>query len=117
MDIIGQLFILSFVFTVGYAVLVAQTIALNRVFKRVAGHYSPAWAMFAAAFIITGSLRVWSMLRLPIAIMRAKVQGALPESLTFEQWLTVSGAFVVMVLLIVAFDRHRRDLHALGAMN
>lgn len=117
MDIVSQLLLLGFFFTVGYAVLAAQTIALNRVFKRLTGRYSPAWSLLMIAFIITGSLRVWSMIRLPIAITRAKVQGVLPESLTFEQWITILGALIVMVLFILAFDRHRRDLRSLGAMD
>lgn len=117
MDIVSQLLLLAFFFTVGYAFLVYQTVALNRVFKRLTGHYSPAWVLFLVAFVITGCLRVWGMIRLPILITRAQVRGTLPEQLTLEQWLNIVGALVVMVLLIAAFDRHRRDLRDLGAMN
>lgn len=115
MDIVEQLLLLSFLFAIGYGVIVAQTFALNRVFRKVAGYYSKAWILFAAAFAITGGLRVWSMIRLPVAILQAKTKGVLPERLNFEQWVTIGGTLLVMVLLIIAFDRHRRDLRQLGA--
>lgn len=114
MDIITQLLLLSLVFAVGYTILVMQAVSLGRTFYRISGRYSGAWTLFAVAFIITGGLRIWSMIRLPIAILKAKSQGVLPESLTLEQWITVGIALSVMVILIIAFDRHRRDLMKLG---
>lgn len=114
MDIIEQLLLLSFLFAAGSGVLVAQVIALNRVFRKASGFYSPAWALFGVAFASTGLLRVWSMIRLPIAILRAKTQGVLPEQLNKEQWITIGVSLLAMALFIIALDRHRRDLRKLG---
>lgn len=114
MDIISQLLLLSLAFAVGYTVLIGQAIALRRIFYRVAGHYSVAWTLFAVAFIIAGGLQVWRMIRLPIAILKAKSQGVLPENLNWEQWFTIGVSFLIVLLLILGFDRHRRDLMKLG---
>jgi len=116
MDIIEQLLLLSFVFTIGYGVIVAQTIALNRVFYKFVGYYSRAWALFSIAFTIAGGLRVWALIRLPIQIAQAQSKGALPANLTFEQKITIGLSMLVIALLILAFDRHRRDLLRLGVL-
>lgn len=115
MNLASQLLLLSFAFAVGYGVLVAQVVALNRVFRKISGYYSPAWLLFGAGFALAGALRLWQLLRLPVAVMQAKVDGTLPQSFTLEQWAQIAGSALVILLIALAFDRHRRDLLKLGA--
>lgn len=108
MDIVSQLILVTFIFVALYGVIVAQVIALRRALR------STAWTLLMSAYIIGGLLQIWRLLRLPIMIMQAKVKGVLPETLTFEQWATVVVSFLIVILLILGFNRLRRDLRKVG---
>ena len=108
MGIIEQLLLLSFAFAVGYVVIVFQVVALSRLYQ------STAWAVIAAGFIGAGLLQVWRLIRLPLAMIQAQARGTLPEHLNAEQWISIGSGFLVVGILIVGFDRLRRDLGKLG---
>lgn len=108
MDIISQLLLLSFAFAVCYVVIVFQVVALSRLY------HSVGWGILAAAFIGAGGMQVWRLIRFPLTMMQARVQGSIPEQLSTEQWINVGMAFAVVGLLIIGFDKLRRDLRKIG---
>jgi hypothetical protein len=107
-DLVSQLLLLSFVFAVGYVVLVFQVVALSRLYQ------STAWRIVAAGFILAGAMQVWRLIRFPLTMMQARVRGNLPEQLSIEQWINVSIGFLVVALLVIGFDKLRRDLRKIG---
>lgn len=108
MEIIEQLLLLSFVFAVGYVVIVFQVVALSRLYQ------STAWRVLASGFILAGGMQVWRLIRFPITMMQARASGSLPDRLSLEQWINVAIGFVVVGLLIIGFDKLRRDLRKIG---
>lgn len=108
MNIISQLLLLSFAFAVLYVVIVFQVVALSRLYQ------SRGWLILATAFIGAGAMQVWRLIRFPLAMMQAQVRGTLPERLSMEQWLTIGVGFAIVTVLIIGFDRLRRDLRTLG---
>lgn len=108
MGIIEQLLALSFLFAVGYVVIVFQVVALSRLYQ------STAWKILAAAFTGAGMLQVWRLIRFPVTMLQAQARGAIPEQLSLEQWFNVAASFTIVGLLILGFDRLRRDLRNIG---
>ena len=108
MGIIEQLLTLSFVFAVCYVVIVFQVVALSRLYQ------SRGWQILAAGFTLAGGFQVWRLIRFPIAMMQAQARGTLPEQLSLEQWINVGGGFLIVALLIIGFDKLRRDLRKIG---
>lgn len=108
MDTISQLLLLSFVFAVGYVVIVFQVVALSRLYQ------STAWKILAAGFILAGSMQIWRLIRFPVTMMKARAQGIIPEQLSLEQWINIGIAFLTVGLLILGFDKLRRDLRKIG---
>lgn len=108
MDIVSQLLLLSFIFAVGYVVIIFQVVALSRLYQ------SRGWGILAGGFILAGSIQIWRLIRFPLMIMQARIHGTLPEFLTAEQWVNIGTAYVVVILLIIGFDKLRRDLKTLG---
>ena len=108
MSIIEELFLLSFVLCCSFAVVVAQIIQLARLLR------SRAWRLIAAGILVIGLRQLWNLIRLPAAILTAKAKGAMPESLTLENWLAIGAAFLAVGLLIAGFDSLRRDLRKIG---
>lgn len=102
--IVEELIAISFLFTIAFGVVIAQVIALSRIFQ------SWAWYLLAIGMGLIGALRVWSALRLPAAILKAQTQGQLPTEISVEQWLVIGMSFTAVGFLILAFDRLRRDL-------
>lgn len=108
MDTISQLLLLSFAFAVGYVVIVFQVVALSRLY------HSVGWGIIAAGFIGAGGMQVWRLIRFPVTMIQAQVRGNLPERLSTEQWINIGMAFLIVGLLIVGFDKLRRDLRKIG---
>lgn len=108
MDIISQLLLLSFAFAVGYVVIVFQVVALSRLY------HSTGWGILAAAFTGAGGMQVWRLIRFPLTMMQARARGTLPDQLSIEQWINVGIAFLIVGLLIIGFDKLRRDLRKIG---
>lgn len=108
MDIISQLLLLSFLFAMGYVVIVFQVIALSRLYQ------SAAWRLLAIGFVAAGGMQVWRLIRFPLTMVQARVQGTLPEQLTWEQWINVTVGFAIVAILIAGFDKLRRDLRRIG---
>lgn len=108
MGIIEQLLLLSFLFAIGYVVIMFQVIALSRLYR------SQAWKILAAGFILAGAMQVWRLIRLPITMMQAQARGTLPDQLTWEQWFNVGMGFAIVGVLIIGFDKLRRDLRKIG---
>lgn len=108
MDIISQLLLLSFLFAIGYVVIVFQVVALSRLYQ------SRGWGILATGFIAAGAMQVWRLIRFPVTMMQARVRGNLPEHLTWEQWINVGVGFLVVAILIIGFDKLRRDLRKIG---
>lgn len=105
---IEQLLFLSFGLTVMFAVVVAQLIQLSRLLK------SSAWYLLASGVAVIGLLRLWSLLKLPSAMLRAQAQGVMPEHLTLDNWISIGGGFLATALLIAGFDTLRRHLRRIG---
>lgn len=108
MGIIEQLLLLSFIFAVGYVVIVFQVVALSRLYQ------STAWKILAIGFTLAGAMQVWRLIRFPVTMMQARARGSLPDRLSLEQWINVAVGFVVVGLLIIGFDKLRRDLRKIG---
>lgn len=108
MDIIGQLILLTFLLAVSFCVVVGQAIAISRIHKTV------PWRLLAAGLAVIGGRQIWGLIKLPIALERAKLQGVLPESLTLEQKILTAAAFLAIGLLIAGFDILRRHYRNLG---
>lgn len=98
---------LGFILTVGYAVMVAQIVALARLLR------SQAWILIAAGFVSAGVRMVWGFIQRPSAMIRAVANGNMPEQLTAEQWIVFASTFLTIGLLIAGFDRLRRDFDKL----
>lgn len=108
MSIIEQLIFISFLLVCGFGVVVAQSIALGRIFR------TRAWWLLASAMLLIGLRQVWGLLRLPAAILKAQRAGIMPERLSLEQWVTIGAGFLAIGLLIMALDTLRRDLRRIG---
>lgn len=98
---------LGFILAVGYAVMVAQIVALARLLR------SWAWTLIAAGFVTAGVRTIWGFIQRPSALIRAAANGNLPEVLTVEQWILLSSTFLSLGLLIAGFDRLKRDFDRL----
>lgn len=110
-DIIEQLILLSIALIVGVGVILAQLIALSRRYR------SLCWWLYSAAFLLLTGIQVWSLLKLPVAILKAQTLGQLPESLNAEQWINIAVRFAFVGLIIAANDVNRRTLDSLGIGN
>ena len=108
MDTISQLLLLSFLFAVGYVVIVFQVVALSRLYQ------SAGWRLLAIGFTAAGLMQVWRLIRFPLTMVQARVRGTLPEHLTLEQWVSIGVAFAIVGILIAGFDKLRRDLRKIG---
>lgn len=104
MDVITQLFLLSVALIIGVGVAVAQFIALSRRYR------SLCWWLYSAAFVVLAWIQVWGLLRLPIAIVQAKVAGQLPEALSAEIWIGVGVRFIFIGLIIAGNHINKRDI-------
>lgn len=108
MSIIEELLMIAFLLVCAWGVVVAQVIALSRLFK------TRAWTFLMLGVLVIGLRQVWGFLRLPAAVLKAQTQGVLPENLTTEQYITIAAAFVAIGFLIAGFDKLRRDLRRIG---
>jgi len=107
-DIISLLFILTIVSITLHGIAAAQAFAISRANRMT------AWKIVGCAFVVAALVAAWRTLQLPIAIMQAKVRGSLPEHLTWEQWVSILGYYLFLALIIIAFDKIRRDYRNTG---
>lgn len=89
-------------------VLIAQAVALGRIYR------SLCWWLYSVAYVVLAGLQLWSLIRLPAAILRAQARGEMPDSLTWEQTIRIGMIFLFLALVGLAQDRNRRDLRKLG---
>lgn len=108
MSIIEELLTIAFLLVCAWGVVVAQVIALGRIFK------TRAWTFLMVGVLVIGLRQVWGFVRLPAGILKAQAQGVMPENLTAEQYITIAAAFIAIGFLIAGFDKLRRDLRKIG---
>ena len=102
--VVEQLLAIVLIYTVEMLALVVIIAILGSYLK------SRAWVCIVSGFVLIGGLRLYGLFKLPAAIMRAQMQGAMPESLNAEIWSTTILALIALGLLIVGFDILRRDM-------
>ena len=107
MDTTTIILIIGLVYVVALIVVVAQCIALNRIYK------SLAWKFYAAAWLLLGLTQVYNFLILPASIARARQLGVLTDHLPLEFWFRFAIGLAFLGLIVAAQDRKRRDLRAL----
>lgn len=105
---IELILLLGILLTVGFAIIVAQIVALARIFK------SRAWVFVAGGFVVLAARTLWSFLKLPAAVIKAIGDQRMPENLTLEQWIMTGTVFVMIALFIAGFDTLRQNLRAVG---
>lgn len=108
MDIISQLIAVSFLLALSFCIVVGQAIAISRIHKTL------PWTLLAAGLAVIGGRQIWVLIKLPIALEQAKLRGALPESLNWEQKILIAVAFLGVGLLIAGFDILRRHYRNIG---
>lgn len=108
LTIFEQIQIIMIIIVTACIVVVFQVAALWRVFR------SRSWLLSMLAFIVFASIEVWRFVRLSGAIMRAQAKDALPATLTFEQWVNVGLLFLFFGLIMVSYDKLRRDMRRMG---
>lgn len=108
MDIIEQLMWISFALALSFCIVVGQMIAISRIHKTL------PWTLLAAGMTVLGGRQIWNVVKLPIALEQAKLKGVLPESLNWEQTITIASAFVGVGLLIAGLDTLRRHYRKIG---
>ena len=104
MDITTIIQIIALAFMGLVIVLSFQSILISRILKASFG-----WSETAGWILLLG-LRLYGILRLSGAIMKAQATGQLPSSLGRDQWIGIIGGFAFMLIMIFSKDQQRRAI-------